>query len=64
MDDRRSNTLSAVELAGFAVLVAVFVALMAVLDLEPQSWPSFGLLAAFLALLVGYRFFLRARRRS
>ena len=64
MNDGRSNTLSIPELAGFALLVVAFVVLMAVLDLEPQSWASFGLLAVFLALLVGYRYLLRARRRS
>jgi hypothetical protein len=54
--------LSAAELAGFAVIVAAFVAAMALLDVEPQSWTSFGLLAAFLILLYAYRTVLRRRR--
>ncbi len=61
---RHRNTLSAAELAGFALLAGAFVLLMALLDLEPQSWGSFGLLAAFVVLLVAYRFVLRARRRN
>jgi hypothetical protein len=54
--------LSMIELAGFAAIVAAFVAVMALFDVEPQSWASFGLLAAFLALLYGYRTVLRRRR--
>jgi hypothetical protein len=50
------------ELAGFAAIVAAFVAVMALFDVEPQSWTSFGLLAAFLLLLYAYRFVLRRRR--
>ncbi len=57
-------SMSVREIAGFAVIVAVFVALMAKLDLEPQSWGSFALLAAFLAVVVGYRSYLRRRRPS
>ncbi len=63
MDERPRNTLSAAELAGFALVAGAFVALMAMFDLEPQSWASFALLAAFMVLLVAYRLFLRARRR-
>ncbi len=54
-------TLTGRELAGFAAIAAVFVALYALLDLQPQSWPSFGLLLAFLVLLVGYRVWLKRR---
>jgi hypothetical protein len=54
--------LSAVELAGFAAIVAAFVAAMALFDVKPQSWTSFGLLAGFLGLLYGYRTVLRRRR--
>jgi hypothetical protein len=54
--------LSALELAGFAAIVAAFVAAMALFDVEPQSWTSFGLLAAFLVLLYAYRTVLRRRR--
>jgi hypothetical protein len=55
--------LTPLELAGFAVIVGVFVAVFALLDLQEQSWESFGLLAAGLAALVGYRIML-VRRRS
>jgi hypothetical protein len=54
--------LSALELAGFGAIVAAFVAAMALFDVEPQSWTSFGLLAAFLVLLYAYRTVLRRRR--
>jgi 4-hydroxybenzoate polyprenyltransferase len=54
--------LNALELAGFAVIVAAFIAVMALLDVEPQSWTSFALLAAFLVLLYAYRYVLRRRR--
>jgi hypothetical protein len=57
------SRLTALELAGFAVIVGVFVAVFALLDLQEQSWGSFGLLAAGLAALVGYRIML-VRRRS
>jgi hypothetical protein len=53
--------LSASELAGFAAIVAAFIAVMALFDVEPQSWTSFTLLAAFFVLLYGYRYFLRRR---
>ena len=49
------------ELAGFAVIAAAFIGLMALLDVEPQSWASFVLLAAFLVVLLGYRAWLRRR---
>jgi hypothetical protein len=49
------------EIAGFAVIVGAFVVLMALLDLEPQSWASFALLAVFFAVLLGYRSYLRRR---
>jgi hypothetical protein len=55
--------LTALELAGFVAIVGVFIALFALLDVQEQSWESFGLLAAGLAALVGYRYLL-ARRRS
>jgi hypothetical protein len=55
--------LTALELAGFAAIIGVFIALFALLDVQEQSWGSFGLLAAGLAALVGYRYLL-ARRRS
>ena len=64
MFERRRNTVSGAELVGFALLVGLFVALMALLDPEPQSWASFALLAVFLGLLFAYRFLLRARKRS
>jgi hypothetical protein len=50
------------ELLGFVLIVAAFVAVMALLDVEPQSWTSFTLLAAFLVLLYAYRYLLRRRR--
>jgi uncharacterized membrane protein HdeD (DUF308 family) len=53
--------LTALELAGFAAIVAGFVAAMALFDVEPQSWTSFGLLVGFLVLLYGYRTFVRRR---
>jgi hypothetical protein len=55
--------ITALELAGFAIIVGVFIGLFALLDVAEQSWESFGLLAAGLATLVGYRYLL-ARRRS
>jgi hypothetical protein len=55
------NRLTALELAGFAAIVCGFIAAMAIFDVEAQSWTSFGLLAAFLVLLYGYRSFLRRR---
>ena len=54
-------SLTARELAGFVVIVGAFVALFALLDVEPQSWPSFVLLAAFLVALLAYRAWLRRR---
>jgi hypothetical protein len=54
--------LSAIELAGFGAIVAAFVVVMALFDVEAQSWASFGLLAAFLILLYGYRYLLRRGR--
>ena len=55
-------SLTARDLAGFAVIVGAFVTLFALLDVEPQSWPSFVLLGAFLAVLIAYRAWLRRRR--
>jgi hypothetical protein len=55
--------LTPLELAGFVLIVGVFIALFALLDVQQQSWESFGLLAAGLATLVGYRIVL-VRRRS
>jgi hypothetical protein len=56
-----SGRLTALELAGFAVIVAAFIGLFALLDVEAQSWGSFALLAVALAALVGYRAFLTRR---
>ena len=53
--------LTAPELAGFVAIVGSFVAVMALFDVKAQSWTSFGLLAAFLVLLYGYRTLLRRR---
>jgi hypothetical protein len=47
--------LTALELAGFVVIVGVFIGLFALLGVEAQSWGSFALLAAALAVLVAYR---------
>jgi hypothetical protein len=55
------NRLTALELAGFAVIVGAFIGLFALLGLEAQSWGSFALLAAALAVLVAYRVFLTRR---
>jgi hypothetical protein len=55
------NRLSALELAGFAVIVGAFIGLFALLGVEAQSWGSFALLAAALAVLVAYRVFLTRR---
>ena len=49
------------ELAGFAAVVVAFIAAFTLLDVEPQSWASFALLGAFLAVLIGYRTWLRRR---
>jgi hypothetical protein len=57
------SRLTLFEFAGFAVIVGVFIALFAFLDVQEQSWESFGLLAAGLAALVAYRILL-VRRRS
>jgi hypothetical protein len=56
------NRLTALELAGFVAIVGAFIALFALLGVEAQSWQSFGLLAAALAVLVAYRTFLARRR--
>jgi hypothetical protein len=53
--------LSALELAGFAAIVAAFIAVMALFDVEAQSWTSFALLAAFIVLLYGYRYLVNRR---
>jgi hypothetical protein len=50
------------ELLGFVLIVGAFVAVMALFDVEPQSWTSFTLLAAFFVLLYAYRYLLRRRR--
>jgi hypothetical protein len=55
------NRLTALELAGFAVIVGAFIGLFALLGVEAQSWGSFALLAAALAALVAYRAFLARR---
>jgi hypothetical protein len=55
------NRLTALELAGFAVIVGAFIGLFALLGVEAQSWGSFALLAAALAVLVAYRVFLTRR---
>jgi hypothetical protein len=49
------------ELAGFALIVGAFIGLFALLDVEAQSWGSFALLAAALAVLVASRVFLTRR---
>jgi hypothetical protein len=53
--------LTALELAGFGLIVGAFIGLFALLGVEAQSWGSFALLAAALAVLVGYRVFLTRR---
>jgi hypothetical protein len=55
------NRLTALELAGFVAIVGAFIGLFALLDVEAQSWGSFALLAAALAVLVAYRVFLTRR---
>ena len=55
-------TLGGRELLGFAVITVAFVLLFAALGLEAGSWAGFGLLAAFIALLVAYREWLKRRR--
>ena len=57
-----NGRLTALEVAGFAAIVAAFIAAMSVFDVEAQSWTSFALLAAFLVLLYAYRHLLRRRR--
>jgi hypothetical protein len=56
--------LTARELAGFALIVGAFIGLFALLGVEAQSWGSFALLAAALAVLVGYRVFLTRRHAN
>jgi hypothetical protein len=56
-----SGRLTLLELAGFAVIVGTFIGLFALLDVEAQSWGSFALLAAALAVLVAYRVFVTRR---
>jgi hypothetical protein len=53
--------LTALELAGFVLIVGVFIGLFALLGVDAQSWGSFALLAAALAALVGYRILLARR---
>jgi hypothetical protein len=55
------SRLTPLELAGFAVIVGAFIGLFALLGVEAQSWGSFALLAAALAVLVAYRVFLARR---
>lgn len=55
------NRLTALELVGFALIVGAFIGLFALLGVEAQSWGSFALLAAALAVLVAYRVFLTRR---
>jgi hypothetical protein len=55
------NRLTALELAGFVAIVGAFIGLFALLDVEAQSWGSFALLAAALAVLVAYRVFVTRR---
>jgi hypothetical protein len=56
-----TGRLTMLELAGFALIVGAFVGLFALLDVEAQSWGSFALIAAALAVLVAYRAFLTRR---
>jgi ABC-type polysaccharide/polyol phosphate export permease len=56
--------LSTSELAGFALAIAAFIAVMALFDVEPRSWEAFVFLAAFLAFVFGYRRALVKRRQS
>ena len=55
------TNLTAAELAGYGVIGGAYIVLFASLGLEPQSWAAIGLLAVFLALLVGYRTWLKRR---
>lgn len=55
------SRLTALELAGFALIVGAFIGLFALLDVDAQSWGSFALLAVALAALVAYRVFLTRR---
>jgi hypothetical protein len=57
-----NGRLTALEVAGFVAIVAAFIVAMSLFDVEPQSWTSFTLLAAFLVLLYAYRYLLRRRR--
>jgi hypothetical protein len=56
-----SGRLTIIELAGFVLIVGVFIGLFALLGVEAQSWGSFALLAAALGVLVAYRVFLARR---
>ena len=55
------TNLTAAEIAGFAAIVAAFVLVFALLDLDGQSWGAIALLGVFLVLLVGYRTWLKRR---
>ena len=61
LEPRSRRRLHPLDLAGFAVIVGAFVALFALLDVEPQSWGSFALLGLFFALLLGYRAWIARR---
>ena len=56
-----NGRLTILELAGFALIVGVFIGLFALFGIDAQSWASFALLAAALAVLVAYRVFLARR---
>jgi hypothetical protein len=56
-----SGRLTLLELAGFVAIVGIFIGLFALLGVEAQSWGSFALFAAALAVLVAYRLFLTRR---
>ena len=56
------TSLTAGEVFGFAVIVAAFVVVFVLLDLDGQSWGAIALLGVFLVVLVGYRTWLKRRR--
>ena len=58
------TSLTTGEMLGFAAFVVAFVVVFWALGLDGQSWGAIVLLGVFLAALVGYRAWLKKRRRA
>ena len=58
------TNLTTAELLGFGVFIVAFVVAFWAMGLDGQSWGAIVLLAVFLVALVGYRTWLKKRRRA